>query len=127
MRATGSTTSTREGAARRIREPGDLPPALQPNDPSRKGEALMPKLHPFAATLVATAALSASPAVAAPVTVNLRVEGATQTIYEAPVTTDAHLVDGGDGTGAHECDGLNNGNPNNYAAAGPSVTGALDD
>jgi hypothetical protein len=88
----------------------------------------MPKLHSLAALLAASAMLClAAPALAAPATVNLRVEGATQTIFEGAVTTDTHLVDGGDGTGAHECDGLNNGNPNNYAGPGPTVTGALDD
>ena len=41
---------------------------------------------------LAVLALAAPAAVAAPVTVNLRVEGATQTIFDAPVTTDGHDV-----------------------------------
>ena len=43
---------------------------------------------------VLTAALAgAAPALAAPATVNLRVEGSVSTIYDAPVTTDGpHLV-----------------------------------
>ena len=46
----------------------------------------------------------AVPAVAAPVTVNLRVEGKAATHYEGPVTVDVRTVDGNDGSGAHTCD-----------------------
>jgi hypothetical protein len=53
--------------------------------------------------------LFATSAVAAPVTVNLRLEGASTTHFEGPVTTDVRTVDGHDGTGAHTCDGTNNG------------------
>jgi|tagenome__1003787_1003787.scaffolds.fasta_scaffold20935260_3 hypothetical protein len=84
----------------------------------------MPKLRHLAALAAAVCALSATPALAAPVTVNVRVEGATHTIYEGPVTTDSHLVDGGDGTGQHVCDGTNAGA---YPSPGPTQTGALDD
>ena len=57
-------------------------------------------------------------ALAAPVTVDLRVEGLTETIFEGPVTTDGHEIDG------HPCDGTNGGqNP----TPGPTMTGALDD
>src|SRR5947208_7481594 len=41
--------------------------------------------------------------------------------------TAVDLIDAGDGTGPHECDGLNGGDPNGYPAAGPTETGALDD
>jgi hypothetical protein len=59
---------------------------------------------------------------AAPVTVNLRVEGATATIFEAPVTTDGKIITKGSNTLA--CDGtINPGNP----GPGPTVTSALDD
>jgi hypothetical protein len=86
----------------------------------------MPKLLSLAALLAASAALAAAtPAVAAPVTVNVRVEGTSQTFFEGQVTTDVHQVDGGGGL--HECDGLNGGNPNHYAAPVPTVTGAFDD
>jgi hypothetical protein len=44
-------------------------------------------------------------AAAAPVTVNVRIEGKTRTLYEGPVTTDVGPVDVGDGTGPHACDG----------------------
>ena len=51
----------------------------------------MPRLHSLAATVVASTALclAAAPALASPMTVNLRVEGKTQTLYEGPITTDA--------------------------------------
>jgi hypothetical protein len=44
-------------------------------------------------------------AAAAPVTVNVRIEGKTRTLYEGLVTTDVGPVDVGDGTGPHACDG----------------------
>ena len=46
----------------------------------------------------------AAPACAAPVSVDLRIEGAGTTLFEGPVTTDARAVDGNDGSGAHACD-----------------------
>ncbi len=79
----------------------------------------------LASTVVAlaVASTSTSGALAAPVNVNVRVEGATQTIFEAPVTTDGHVVNPASG-GAHQCDGTNGGaNP----SAGPTPTAALDD
>jgi hypothetical protein len=84
----------------------------------------MPKLHSLAATVAASAVLAtAGPAVAAPVTVNLRVEGSTQTLFEGPVTTDAKTLTK-DGSGPHPCDGTNGGaNP----TPGPTMTGAMDD
>jgi hypothetical protein len=48
-------------------------------------------------------ALAAAPALAAPVTVELRVEGATRTLFEGPVTTDVRPFVADDGP--HECDG----------------------
>jgi hypothetical protein len=63
-----------------------------------------------------------APAGAAPATVQLRVEGASSTIFEGPVTTDGKTIDKGDGP--HPCDGTNGGaNP----TAGPTMTSALDD
>jgi hypothetical protein len=66
--------------------------------------------------------LACSTAVAAPVTVNLRVEGSTSTIFEAPVTTDGKAIDKGDGP--HPCDGTNGGA---HPAPVPTMTSALDD
>ena len=61
------------------------------------------------------------PAWAAPVTVQLRVEGATTTLFEAPVTTDGKTIAK---DGAHRCDGTNNGA---NTTAGPTTITALDD
>jgi hypothetical protein len=59
---------------------------------------------------------------AAPVTVNLRVEGATQTIFEGPVITDVHQVTTPSDAQARTCDGSNIGQP-----SAPTAIGALDD
>ena len=72
---------------------------------------------------VLTAALACAPAYATPVKVKLRVEGATKTIFEGSVRTDAHPVTG-DASGPHKCDGTNGGA---NTTAGPTATGALDD
>jgi hypothetical protein len=61
-------------------------------------------------------ALAAGPAVAAPVQVWLRVEGQSATLFEGPVWSDGHAVDGGDGSGSHPCGG-----------AGPTPIAALAD
>ena len=53
------------------------------------------------------AALVAAPAAHAfPVTVNLRVEGPSKTVFDGPVTTDAHDVTT-QTAGTHKCDGTN--------------------
>ena len=72
---------------------------------------------------VLTALLACAPAYATPVKVKLRVEGATKTIFEGSVRTDAHPVTG-DASGPHKCDGTNGGA---NTTAGPTATGALDD
>jgi hypothetical protein len=84
----------------------------------------MSKVQSLAALLAAAVTLAlTAPAVAAPVTVNLRVEGSTETLFEGPVTTDAKALNK-DNTGAHPCDGTNAGaNPQ----PGPTMTGAMDD
>ena len=62
-------------------------------------------------------------ATAVPTQVNLRVEGATQTLFEGNVTTDGRNVTTPT-SGTHKCDGTNNGaNP----VPGPTPTTALDD
>ena len=63
-------------------------------------------------------------ATAAPVSVNLRVEGRNSTIFDAPVTTDGHDVTTASG-GTHECDGTNG--PTPEPEPGPTATAALDD
>jgi hypothetical protein len=73
---------------------------------------------------VLTAALAAAaPALAAPATVNLRVEGATGTIFDGTVTTNGHAIEQ-DKAGPQPCDGTNNGAS---AVPGPTVTSTLDD
>jgi hypothetical protein len=77
------------------------------------------------AVLVAALACAApATAGAAPTKVKVRVEGNTKTIFEGSVTTDVHLVDGGDGSGGHKCDGTNGGAG---TVSGPTPTGAMDD
>ena len=72
--------------------------------------------------LVLLAALAAaSLASAAPVTVNLRLEGKTATYFEGSVTTDTRTVDGHDGTGAHPCD-----NGASAPTAGAALAAASD-
>jgi len=58
----------------------------------------------------------AASATAAPIDVSLRIEGRTTTIYEGPLRTDVRAVNGGDGSGAHQC-----------GSGRPSVGGALAD
>ncbi len=74
--------------------------------------------------LVLPALVAAAPAAHAfPVTVNLRVEGPTKTVFDGPVTTDAHDVTT-QTAGTHKCDGTNGAAE---PEPGPTATGALDD
>jgi len=66
-------------------------------------------------------AAPAAPAV--PITVNLRVEGPSKTVFDGPVTTDGHAVTTAKG-GTHTCDGTND---NAQPEPGPVPTAALDD
>jgi hypothetical protein len=76
-----------------------------------------------AALVLSSFGVLAPAALAAPVTVNLRIEGKTSTIFEGPVTTDAKTLTK-DASGPHACDGTNGGaNP----TPGPTMTSALDD
>ena len=70
----------------------------------------------------ATALCAAGIAAAAPVTVDVRVEGSAATPFEQSISTDAkQVVQAGQ---SRKCDGTNGGaNPN----AGPTMIGALDD
>ena len=80
-------------------------------------------LPSLALVLMLLTLLAAAPALAAPVSVNLRVEGRTQTIFDGPVTTDGHDV-GTPSGGTHTCDGTSGSSPE---PAGPTATSALDD
>jgi hypothetical protein len=74
------------------------------------------------APVVLVALLLCGTAWAAPATVDLRVEGATSTIFEGPVTTDGKVITKGGITLV--CDGTSNpGNP----GPGPTAISALDD
>jgi hypothetical protein len=65
--------------------------------------------------LVVVVLALAAPATAAPVTVNLRIEGATRTLFEGPVTTDVRQFQFTGDPASHECDGT-------VANKGPSAT-----
>jgi hypothetical protein len=75
--------------------------------------------------------ISATAAAAAPVTVNLRVEGSSATLFEGPVSTDAIPAVPGISTasseGAHPCDVKDNGGNEGFGAAAPTPTAALYD
>src|SRR4051794_3957121 len=82
-------------------------------------------LHRLAGLALAVLALlvPASVAAAAPVTVNLRVEGSAGTLYEGPVTTDLKTaVTTPSGVGPHPCDvGENAKTPSAERAATPTT------
>jgi hypothetical protein len=75
------------------------------------------------AALVLLCLAAAPAALGAPVGVTVRVEGASQTILEVPVTSDGHDVTTPSG-GTHPCDGTNNGA---HPSPVPTPTAALDD
>jgi hypothetical protein len=77
-----------------------------------------------AAPVAVLVLLACAPAaLAAPATPIVRVEGASQTIFEGAVTTDGHAVTTASG-GTHPCDGTNDADDPVF---GPTPTGALDD
>jgi hypothetical protein len=75
------------------------------------------------AALVLLSLAAAPAAVAAPVGVTVRVEGASNTILDEPVTTDGHDITPASG-GTHKCDGTNAGA---HPSPVPTPTAALDD
>jgi hypothetical protein len=86
-------------------------------------------LHRLAGLALAALALivPASVAAAAPVTVNLRIEGSAGTLFEGPVTTDAKAaVSTASGGGPHPCDVGENLNPNTAARDGNPTTALID-
>jgi hypothetical protein len=89
------------------------------------------KIHRFGTLGVLVAAalgalVAASGASATPVTVNLRIEGSTSTVFEGPVTTDARMVTTAAG-GTHPCDGTQNPGAHPPNDPGPTPTTALAD
>src|SRR4051794_35416351 len=116
---TGDATRTSAAALEpldRRRRPGKARsgrPGSQETYPDRKAHnALVERggfmLHRLAGLALAVFALlvAASVAAAAPVTLNLRVEGPASTVFEGPVTTDVRPFQftAGADTTAHECD-----------------------
>jgi hypothetical protein len=77
----------------------------------------------LSAALVLLSLAAAPAALAAPVGVTVRVEGASKTILDQPVTTDGHDVTPASG-GTHKCDGTNAGA---HPSPVPTPTAALDD
>src|SRR3954467_9946124 len=77
----------------------------QAHTPSWKGVApLLRLIHRAVLGALLASSVSAAGASATPVTVNLRVEGSTQTLFEGPVTTDAeNLVTPSDPSPGHPC------------------------
>ncbi|MGZ4276146.1 MAG: hypothetical protein ACXVFK_05545 [Solirubrobacteraceae bacterium] len=59
----------------------------------------------LAAIAAVATMLLAVPALAAPVTVNLRIEGPTRTLFEGPVTTDVRTFHFSNSSQTYECDG----------------------
>src|SRR5581483_11244071 len=62
-------------------------------------------------------------AFAAPVTVNLRVEGSTSTLFEGPVATSPEAIETASSGGAHPCDYASNGSSESEFANGGSPAG----
>lgn len=86
-------------------------------------------LHRLAGLALAALALlvPASVAAAAPVTVNVRIEGSAGTLFEGPVTTDAKsAVSTASGGGPHACDVGENLNPNTAERSGTPTTALID-
>ena len=77
----------------------------------------------LSACAVAVALAVPAGALAAPASVNLRIEGSSSTVFEGPITTDGHVVRPASGDN-RLCDGTNGGaNPE----PGPTPITALDD
>lgn len=79
----------------------------------------------FVASLFAL--LAAVYAKAAPITVNLRVEGSTKTLYEGSVATGAESISTTSSGGAHECDVKDNGANGGFGVSSGTPTTALYD
>jgi hypothetical protein len=76
----------------------------------------------LAGVLVSLLVLSAS-ALAAPVTVNLRVEGSTKTLFEGPVTTEGRTFETSSSKGPHPCDYADNGSSEAKFTNGGNISG----
>jgi hypothetical protein len=91
-------------------------------------------LHRAVAALcvvVAWLAFASVGAAASPVTVNLRIEGSTKTLFEGPIATDARTINGPDSSthvvGPHPCDFKDNGSNGSFGPSlGTPTTAAFD-
>jgi hypothetical protein len=77
---------------------------------------------PILATLIGLASVGA--AGAAPTVVNVRIEGASTTLFEGPVRTEGHAIKAHSEAEAHPCDGTNGGK---HATPGATPTAAAVD
>jgi hypothetical protein len=76
-----------------------------------------------AVCLASLSLLAATTALAAPITVNLRVEGSTQTLFEGPVVTEGSSFSTASSNGVHPCDYADNGNSGGEFSNGGSPAG----
>src|SRR5215208_273104 len=111
----------RRGAESEARRPDS---GRSPYDPRGRGGSMLNRLRRTAlpVALVVLSLAAAPAAMAVPVTVNLRVEGVSDTIFDGQVVTDAHRTTTPSDGIARPCDGTNSG-----GASTPTAIGALDD
>ena len=85
-------------------------------------------MHKFLAGLVAGLAtlLAAPGALAAPVTVDLRIEGPTRTLFEGPVTTDVRTFRFTGEAAEHRCDGSSGGHATPVPTRGAALVTASE-
>ena len=113
----------REGAALSPK-PGDLAPVVRQTTLEERVAHMTNRIRGAPPVALAIAAVAAPTAAPLPVSVNLRVEGASSTIFDGPVTTDGHTISTGIAGGPQPCDGTNAGA---FPSAVPTATAALDD
>lgn len=76
-----------------------------------------------ALALLATLLFLPAVATASPITVNLRVEGSSTTLYEGPITTSAETIQTPSSGGSHPCDFASNGSSESAFADGGNPSG----
>jgi hypothetical protein len=68
-----------------------------------------PRMLPALCVALLVAVVSSAVAEAAPITVNLRVEGSTKTLFEGPIATEGETFETASSEGPHPCDYADNG------------------
>jgi len=76
---------------------------------------------------VLVALLSNTGAQAAPITVNLRVEGSGATLFEGPIATEGEAISAPSSGGSHPCDVKDNGSNGGFGVSSGTPTTALHD